>query len=67
MKMKRYIATLAMLLMAVPAMADDGLLTRTNVSKTPALHTEHASMKMLSLCAGPDLGFGGGYNRTHGC
>jgi hypothetical protein len=49
MKTKHYIAALVMLLIAVPAFADDGELTRVNVSKTPALHTEHGSMKMLSL------------------
>ena len=47
MKMKKYIATLAMLLLASPVIADDGELVRTNVSKTPALLTEHTSLKMM--------------------
>jgi len=49
MKTKFYIATLAMLLLAAPAVADDGELVRRNVSKTPSLETEHASLKMMSL------------------
>lgn len=50
MKTKLYIiATLAMLLLAAPAVADDGELVRSNVSKTPILETEHASLKMMSI------------------
>lgn len=46
---KRYISTLVILLIAVPAFADDGELFRKDISKTPALETEHASIKMMSL------------------
>lgn len=46
--MKRYLALAAIMMFTVPALADDGALFRRDVSKTPDLHTEHASMKMIS-------------------
>ena len=50
MKTNFCITTLVMfLLLAAPAMSDDGELVRRNVSKTPILETEHASLKMMSL------------------
>jgi hypothetical protein len=45
----RYLVTLAALLVVVAAVADDGELFNKNVSKTPDLETEHATVKMLKL------------------
>ncbi len=48
MKTKRYIATLAMLLMlAAPAFAEDGELFVKDISKTPDLDTNHAALVVL--------------------
>ncbi|MBU1061077.1 MAG: hypothetical protein KJ804_22480 [Proteobacteria bacterium] len=48
MKTKRYIATLAMLLlMAAPALAEDGELFVKDISKTPDLDTNHAALCVL--------------------
>lgn len=46
--MKRYLTLISMMLLAVPAIADDGELFRKDISKIPTLETEHASMKMLA-------------------
>ncbi|MGD1973655.1 MAG: hypothetical protein PVH37_14765 [Desulfobacterales bacterium] len=42
-------AVILALFLAVPALADDGELFRRNVSKTPDLETDHATIKMLKL------------------
>ncbi|MBU0946905.1 MAG: hypothetical protein KKE53_20965, partial [Proteobacteria bacterium] len=47
MKTKRYIASLAMLLMVAPALAEDGELFVKDISKTPDLETNHATLRVL--------------------
>ena len=47
--MKKIVILLTVLLMTLPAWADDGEITRHNVSKTPDLETEHAALRMLPL------------------
>jgi hypothetical protein len=45
--MKRYLALAILLLMAVPAFAEDGELFVKNISKTPDLETDHATLRVL--------------------
>ncbi|MFO7811691.1 MAG: choice-of-anchor O protein [Pelovirga sp.] len=45
----RYLILLLSLLLAVPALADDGAMFRKNVSATPDLETEFAAIRMLPL------------------
>lgn len=45
----RYMILLLSLLLAAPALADDGAMFRRNVSSTPDLKTEFAAIRMLPL------------------
>ena len=45
--MKRYLALVAMLMFAVPVLADDGELFVKDISKTPDLDTNHATLCVL--------------------
>ena len=45
----RYLILLLSLLLAAPAVADDGAMFRKNVSNTPDLETEFAAIRMLPL------------------
>jgi len=47
--MKRYWAVVAILLFAVQAIAEDGELFVRNVSKTPDLETDHATIRVLYM------------------
>ena len=47
--MKRLLLILAMFLIWMPAISDDGQMFRRNISKTPDLETEHAAIKMMNL------------------
>ena len=47
--MKKIVILLIVLLMAMPAWADDGAMLRRNVSKTPDLETGHAYITMLEF------------------
>jgi hypothetical protein len=49
MKCLAYLATV--ILLAVPALADDGVLFVKDVSKTPELESEHADIKLLNFYA----------------
>ena len=45
----RYLILLLSQLLAAPAIADDGVMFRKNVSNTPDMETEFAAFRMLPL------------------
>ena len=45
----RYFLLIILLLVSIPAFADDGPIFRKNVSSTPAYETDHAAIRMLPL------------------
>lgn len=51
--MKRYLALAAMILFAVPVLADDGAMFRKNVSSNPENESEHAALRMLPVYVPP--------------